>query len=368
MDAQEENRDLAGERVINRDLGYPVVVDDDVRPAIAEWLTTRSGPWVILCDAQPDVVRLARSIARQNPGALGVVPIALGERRKRLATVERVLEELLAVGADRQTLVLGVGGGVASDLFGCAAALYMRGVEYAHVATTLVAMADAAIGGKTGVDLPSGKNLAGLFRDPVAVFGHVDALQTLPYRQLREGLAEIVKAAIIEGDDLFEAIETLSPHPFWRWPWLDLIGESIKVKTMIVADDKHESGMRELLNLGHTFAHGFERASGYRMGHGVGVALGLRAAGLLALRTGRFSEEEHLRVLATIALLGMPLRTDQSPAAVLDAMQSDKKKRNGKLRFVLPRAIGDVEWGVGVPERAVRDVLALMNDTPEALG
>ena len=367
MDAQEENRDLAGERVVNRDLGYPIVVDQDVRPAIADWLSERATPWVIVCDAHPEVVRLARSIARRVPGSLGVWPFVLGEQHKRLATLERVLDALVAAGADRQTLVLGVGGGVASDLFGCAAALYMRGVEYAHVATTLVAMADASIGGKTGVDLPSGKNLAGVFRDPVAVFGHVDALQTLPYRQLREGLAEIVKAAIIEGSDLFEALETLSPHPFWRWPWLDLIGESIKVKTMIVADDQHEAGMRELLNLGHTFAHGLERASDYRVAHGAGVALGLRAAGLLALRTGRFSEEEHLRVLATLTLLGMPLTTNLSPSGVFAAMQSDKKKRGGKLRFVLPRAIGDVEYGVEAPDRVVREVLVRLTKPPGGL-
>ncbi len=368
MDAQEEDRNVAGERVVNRDLGYPIVVDDDVRPAIADWLRARSTPWVVLCDAHPEVLRLARSIARSVPGSLGVLSFALGEQRKRLSTLEGVLDALVSIGADRQTLVLGVGGGVASDLFGCAAALYMRGVEYAHVATTLVAMADASIGGKTGVDLPSGKNLAGVFRDPSAVFAHVDALQTLPYRHLREGLAEVLKAAIIEGNDLFEAIETLSPHPFWRWPWLDLIGEAIKVKTMIVADDKHEAGMRELLNLGHTFAHGLEKASEYRIAHGAGVALGLRAAGLLALRTGRFSEEEHLRVLATLALLGMPLQTSVPPARVFEAMQSDKKKRGGKLRFVVPRAIGDVEWGVEAPDRTVRDVLALMTTAPEALG
>ncbi|MHB8147017.1 MAG: 3-dehydroquinate synthase [Vulcanimicrobiaceae bacterium] len=368
MDAQEEHRDVAGERVINRDLGYPIVLDDDVRPAIADWLRARSAPWIVVCDAHPEVIRLARSITHLVPGSLGVLPFALGERHKRLATVECVLEALVAARADRHTLVLGVGGGVASDLFGCAAALYMRGVEYAHVATTLVAMADASIGGKTGVDLPSGKNLAGVFRDPVAVFGHVAALQTLPYRQLREGLAEIVKAAIIEGHDLFEALETLSPHPFSRWPWLDLIGESVKVKTMIVADDKHEVGMRELLNLGHTFAHGLERASGYRIAHGAGVALGLRAAGLMALRTGRFSQEEHLRVLATLALLGMPLRTDVSPPSIYAAMQSDKKKRGGRLRFVVPRAIGDVEWGVEAPDRIVREVLVLLTKPPEALG
>ncbi len=298
----------------------------------------------------------------------GIRAFTLGESRKRFSTVETVHESLVKAGADRETLVVGVGGGVASDLFGFAAATYMRGVPYAHVATTLVAMVDASIGGKTGVDIASGKNLAGLFVDPVAVFAHIEALQTLPYRSLREGLAEIVKAAIIEGDAFFESIETLSPHPFWRWPWLEIVGEAIKVKTMIVLDDRQERGMRALLNLGHTFAHGLEHASGYRVSHGTAVALGLRAAGLLALRSGRFSEEEHLRVLATMALLRMPLRTSMAVEEVYRAMQRDKKRRAGKLRFVLPRAIGDVEFGVTVSEKLVKATLADLRRTPDGVG
>jgi 3-dehydroquinate synthetase len=272
---------------------------------------------------------------------------------------------MLAAGADRSTLVLGVGGGVASDLFGFAAATYMRGVPYAHVATSLVAMVDAAIGGKTGVDLDSGKNLAGLFRDPAAVFCDIDALETLPFRSLREGLAEIIKAGVIEGDALFDSLETLAPHPFWQWPWVEVVSAAVKVKTAIVHDDKYESGMRELLNLGHTFAHGFEQASGYRITHGAAVSLGLRAAGLLALRTKRFSGSDHLRVLALLALLRLPMRTTLKPAAVFAAMQSDKKKRDGKLRFVLPREIGDVEYGVDCTEQKVLGVLESMQHPPK---
>lgn len=370
MAAQEEDRTLNDddeEAVRNDDLGYPIVIADDVRPHVTDILGD-AGPIVVLADASPAVLAIARSVASRLRNVSGICSFVLGEKRKRLATVERVHEALLAVGADRQTTILGVGGGVANDLFGFAAATYMRGVPYAHVATTLVAMADASIGGKTGVDVPAGKNIAGLFRDPIAVFAHVDALQTLPYRLLREGLAEIVKASVIEGDELFSAIETLSPHPFWRWPWVAVVASAVKVKTMIVADDRHESGMRELLNLGHTFGHGIESASGYRVSHGVGVALGLRAAGMLALRIGMFSEAEHLRVLATMALLGMPLQTSLDAGDVFAAMQSDKKKRNGRLRFVLPRSIGDVEFGVEASDRDVKIVLSQLQQTPGAIG
>lgn len=345
----------------NRDLGYPIVVAGSVRTVLREFLQ-RQGRFAVLSDAR--TLRYANDLTGKVRERLAVIPIRLGERRKRLATVEEVQRALLRAGADRQTLVLGVGGGVASDLFGFAAATYMRGVPYAHIATSLVAMVDAAVGGKTGVDLPEGKNLAGTFSDPVAVFAHVAALRTLPFRHLREGLAEMVKHAIIEGGELFESLETLAPHPFGRWPWESIVADSLQVKTMIVADDRLERGARELLNLGHTFGHAIERASKYRVSHGAGVSIGLRAAGLLALRMGRFSRDEHLRVLTLLTLLKLPVMTHPSAPAIFSAMQADKKKRAGRLRFVLPRAIGDVEYGVEASDAAVKSVLKRIAQLP----
>jgi 3-dehydroquinate synthetase len=177
-------------------------------------------------------------------------------------------------------------------------------------------------------------------------------------------LAEIVKAAIIEGGDFFEQLEELAAHPLRWWPWSDVICNAIKVKTMTVADDRLESGARATLNLGHTFAHAFERASDFKLAHGAAVSLGLRAAGLLALRTGRFSSAEHLRVLTLLTLLGLPLQTALPVEKVLEAMQTDKKKRSGRLRFVLPRAIGDVEYGVVCSERMVKAVLGELREAP----
>lgn len=363
MDSQEKDFVVS----VNDDLTYPIVVAPDIRVFAHSLVKDRQfRRFVVLCDANPTVVALARRVIRGVPGLLAFVPVPLGERRKRLSTVEAVLERLLLASTDRETLVLGVGGGVASDLFGFAAATYMRGVPYAHVATSLVAMVDAAVGGKTGVDLAGGKNLAGVFSDPIAVFAPTEAIDTLPFRHVREGLAETVKHGIIEGGDLFDALEELAAHPFSQWPWPAVIAASIKVKTMIVADDRTERGARETLNLGHTFAHGIERASDYRISHGAAVSLGLRAAGLLALALHRFDRSDHLRIVTLLALLRLPMIMPLAPKAVLAAMQADKKKRDGRLRFVLPNAIGDVEYGIHASERTVLDVLAHLARSPQA--
>jgi 3-dehydroquinate synthase len=348
---------------VNDDLGYPIVVAGDAKPAIRTLLIRQGVPAVILCDANASVQKIASNLFGKKSR---IVPFPLGESRKRLTTVERVLDAMLDAGVQRDDFVIGVGGGVAADLFGFAAATYMRGVRYAHVATTLLAMVDAAFGGKTGVDLRGGKNLVGSFRDPVGVVSPLHALETLPPAGYREGLAEIVKAGIIEGGDFFEQLEELAAHPLRWWPWSDVISSAVKVKTMAVADDRLESGTRATLNLGHTFAHAIERASEYKVTHGAAVSLGLRGAALLALRTGRFSEAEHLRVLTLLTLLGLPLQTALPVEKMLGAMQADKKKRAGRLRFVLPRAIGDVEYGVVCNERAVKAVLTQLREPPEA--
>jgi len=346
------------------DLEYPITIGGDAAREVARFLRERGRPRaVVLCDRT--VAERAAKVARALGRATPVLAFALGERRKTLRTVERVLEALAAARVDRATVLVGVGGGVAGDLFGFVAATYLRGVQFVNVATSLVAMADASIGGKTGVDLRAGKNLVGAFRDPIAVFCDVDALATLPERHLREGLAELVKHGIIEGDEVFESLETLAPHPFHKWPWASVVADSLRVKAMVVRDDRLEAGAREVLNLGHTFGHALERVTNYRISHGSAVSVGLRAAGLLALRTGRFSAEEHLRVLSLLTLLRLPMVAPTDDAdALLRVMQNDKKTRAGTLRFVLPRTIGDVEYGVAAPPRSVRAVLGRLSAPP----
>jgi 3-dehydroquinate synthase len=344
-------------------LPYPVTIDSNVAASLGAFVKTGGRRAIVVADRNVEerALALARAIGRKTP----VLSFALGERRKTLRTVEHVQGALAQAGADRETLVVGVGGGVAGDLFGFAAATYMRGVPFANVATSLVAMVDASIGGKTGVDLRAGKNLAGAFRDPAAVFCDIGSLSTLPERYLREGLAELVKHGIIEGEEVFDALETLAPHPLRKWPWESVVADSLRIKAMFVAEDRLEAGSRETLNLGHTFGHAIERVTNFRTSHGAAVSIGLRAAGLLALRTDRFSPEEHLRVLSLLTLLRLPLIVPTDDVdALLEAMAHDKKTRAGTLRFVLPRTIGDVEYGVSVPARAVRAVLGRVRHAP----
>ena len=349
--------------IVDRRLGYPIVIAADVRSQLAARVNGLKSRCIILCDANHRVAGLARDLALRLRRAPTVIGVRLGEQRKNAATLEWIWEEVARSGAGRDAIAVGVGGGVASDIFGLAAATYVRGIPYLHVATSLVAMADAAIGGKTGIDLRAGKNLAGVFADPIGVYVHVTALRTLPFRHLREGLAEIVKASIIDGGTLFRTLERFAPRHFADWPWEDVVARAIRVKTSIVAKDRTESGPRELLNLGHTFGHAFERASEYRITHGAAVALGLRAAGLLALRLGMFSAREQQRLEALLGKLQMPLGTSVQPKAAWEAMQYDKKRRNERLRFVLPRAIGRVEYGI---EASERDVLSVLKEVGES--
>jgi 3-dehydroquinate synthase len=351
-------------------LPYPIVVSDDIAPRLVELVRARGYRRVVVLVDRNVTQRanaLARTLRRISKARVHVCDFPLGERRKTLRTVGVVLDALSAAGVDRSTLVIGVGGGVAGDLFGFAAGVHMRGVPFINVATSLVAMVDACVGGKTGVDTAAGKNMVGVFRDPIAVLCEVSSLRTLPEKQLREGLAEVLKHAVIEGGDAFEALEALAPHPLREWPWENVIADSIRVKAMIVHDDRLEAGLRETLNLGHTFGHAVERVTGYRVSHGHAVAIGLRGAGLLALRTGRFSPAEHLRVLSLLALLRLPIVAPYSDVEpVIVAMGADKKTRDGAVRFVLPRAIGDVEYGVTVSARTLRAVLRRLQELPDA--
>ena len=287
-----------------------------------------------------------------------VCQVPEGEAAKTLDTVRDLYGAFLEAGLDRQGAVLAFGGGVVGDLAGLAAATYLRGVPFVQLPTTLLAMVDSSVGGKVGVDLPQGKNLVGAFKQPALVVADVDVLATLPPAELANGLAETVKAGIIGDPPLFEQIEEHGPAPL-QW----IVYRSVWVKVAVVQVDPYERGMRALLNLGHTFGHALERLSRYTLPHGAAVAIGLVASARLAARLGAGDPELAPRVAAVLARLGLPTAyRGHRPEEVWEAMGTDKKRRDGRLRFVLPQALGDVVVSDAVPREEVLAVLEMMRE------
>jgi 3-dehydroquinate synthase len=267
-----------------------------------------------------------------------------GERWKRMAQVERLATEMAEAGADRSSLLIAFGGGIIGDVGGFLAAIYMRGIDYIQVPTTLLAQVDSSVGGKTGVNLTAGKNLVGSFCHPRVVIADIDVLQTLPERELRAGLFESVKAGIIRDASLFRFMEQNAEAILRRDPAAleRVIRASIRMKAGVVAIDERESGLRMILNFGHTLGHAIEAATGYRrLLHGEAIAWGMLAALRIALARGTVRPDQAERMERTIRAYG-PLPAFRTTAArLLDAAGRDKKNRAGKRRFVLPKGIGD---------------------------
>lgn len=284
-----------------------------------------------------------------------VIEVPEGERYKTLETVGTLYDRLIAAHLDRGSPVLALGGGVVSDMAGFAAATFLRGVPFVVLPTTLLAMVDASIGGKVAVDHPAGKNLIGAFKQPFAVVADTETLKTLPDAEWRSGMAEAVKHAIIGAPELFEQLGSASKSNVREW-----IGRAVQVKTDMVTRDPYEQGERAKLNLGHTFGHALEKLSDYQMRHGDAVAIGLVCAARLAEQLGMASPDLELQITELLCAIGLPVRIpgEISTDAMLDAMLTDKKRINGRLRFILPRELGDV---VIVDEIAREEVASVMD-------
>lgn len=307
--------------------------------------------------------RVWRFWGREIRRALGGLPpkrlILFDDREvaKRLRTAEGICRRLARARADRQALLVAVGGGVVGDVAGFAAASYLRGVRIVHVPTTLVAQVDSAIGGKTGVDLPEGKNLVGAFWQPEMVVADPLVLQTLAARQFRSGFYEVLKYGVIGDAELFAFLErrlaTLLEMDMGPLEWV--IERCAHQKALIVGKDERESGRRQMLNFGHTIGHALETLTGYkRFLHGEAVGWGMLAATRMAVVTGRLGEEPAQRIFSLIARLGsLPPLPQVSSGALLKAISGDKKSRAGRVGWVLPQRIGRAELGVNVPDGVV---------------
>ena len=290
--------------------------------------------------------------AGASSAAIHTIPA--GEEEKTFATVEGICRKAAQLGLDRHSVILSLGGGVTSDLAGCAASVYMRGIDFISIPTSLLAMIDAGIGGKTGADLPEGKNLIGTFWQPKTVLMDVAFLKSLPMSEIRCGCAELVKHAILFDSELFQLLEeTIADLMVLKDPAqaARIIARSCHLKAVVVSGDERESGRRALLNFGHSFGHAIEKLLHFRMSHGDAVSIGMAMATSLAVDLRLMKENDAVRIRKLLTDCGLPLTCQGlQPADILEAMRGDKKNRNGKLRLVIPRGIGKAEVQEGLPE------------------
>jgi 3-dehydroquinate synthase len=294
-----------------------------------------------------------------------------GEQRKNIATVQSLYAACAKEKLRRSSVIVALGGGVAGDVAGFVAATYLRGIRFVNVPTTLLAMVDSAIGGKTGVDLPQGKNLVGAFHQPTLVWCDLSTLKTLPSREWKTGMAEIVKYGVIRDRKLFGFLEKLfkngPPCPLLAKDLLQMVERSATIKADVVSKDEFETrGLRQILNFGHTTAHALEASTSYKsLTHGEAVSIGMRAAGRIAVRLGLLNVNELVRLENLLTNIGLPTGASRSAfgASFWQAMAQDKKIERDELRFVLPTRIGHVIVR-DVPKETVARALSPNPGTP----
>jgi len=361
---------------------YPIVIQAGGLKRLGQWVTThavRPGSRVLLV-SNPVVHEHYGEGAEYSLREAGLEVSSLvleaGEEQKNLATVATIYDAAHQNRLERNSLMVALGGGVVGDMVGFAAATWLRGVAVVQVPTTLLAMVDAAIGGKTGVNHPGGKNLIGAFHQPKAVLIDPDVLGTLPEREFRAGMAEVIKYGVIGDRALFEALETQAQQdPTSGLASLTAVGSpllqeilerSAAAKAQVVAADEREGGLRAVLNYGHTLGHVVETLTGYTTFlHGEAVGLGMVMAGTIARRMNLWDADAERRQRALLTAAGLPLFVPPlDPEAVLHTLQSDKKVRQGLVRFVLPTAIGQVVIRDDVDEGTILETMRIHQSVP----
>ena len=275
--------------------------------------------------------------------------IKAGEAHKNLKTLSDIYDAAFEFGLDRNSLIIALGGGIVGDITGLAAATWLRGVDYIQIPTTLLSMVDSSVGGKTAVNHPKGKNLIGTFNQPKAVFIDPETLKTLPPREFNAGMAEVIKYGVIKDRGLFEFLEDeknkVDLINLENQSLIKIINSSIKTKSQIVSQDEQEHGVRAILNYGHSFGHVIENLCGYgKYLHGEAISIGMRIAGEIAIEKGLWSKEQSSRQNNLIKKYGLPTQIPKiRKKEVLNILMGDKKVRDGKMRFVLPKQIGEVD-------------------------
>lgn len=325
---------------------YPITIGGGQLEALGRYLAPLRPTCIVVVSneivAPLYAGRVEAACAEVAPTSLVTLPD--GEQHKRWEGIARILDGLVAARADRKSVVLALGGGVVGDMAGFAASIYMRGIRFVQVPTTLLAQVDSSVGGKTGINLDAGKNLVGAFHQPVAVVADTDTLKTLPARELSAGLAEVLKHGLLADADYFAEVErdlpvlrACDPSALAR-----AIARSCEIKAGVVSRDEHETGERALLNLGHTFGHAIESLTGYGTWlHGEAVGCGLCLAADLSWRLGYLDEAAVERVRRAVSAAGLPTRIPGlSLDAAIESMRGDKKSEAGEIRFILLESLG----------------------------
>jgi len=350
------------------DRSYNILIEKDSLANLGGEMSQLNLGKKVLLVSNPEIFDYYGQIAVNSLEKAGFVVfthlIPAGENYKTLDAIAQVYDSALAHRLERSSTMVALGGGVIGDMTGFAAATWLRGVNFVQVPTTLLAMVDASIGGKTGVNHPQGKNLIGAFYQPKLVLIDPSVLKSLPVREFRAGMAEVIKYGVIWDAELFKQLE--DSDNLASFSQIDgqllqtIITKSCQAKADVVSKDEKEAGLRAILNYGHTIAHGIESLTGYtRINHGEAVAMGMVAAGAIAVKLGMWTEAENQRQTALIAKAGLetqipPLNPDQ----MIETLTADKKVKDGKVRFILPTAIGQVTISDRVTPTLVREVLS----------
>ena len=350
-------------RVETPQRAYDAIVERGSLARIAEFLPARAGKLFVVTTA--DVwdfhgARVEQALAGR-PHQMLFFPG--GEPRKKMAEVEALAEQMIAGGGDRSSVVVAFGGGIVTDVAGFLAAVFMRGIPVIQIPTTLLAQVDAAVGGKTGVNLVSGKNLVGSFHQPLVVLIDPDVLKTLPEREYRAGLYEIIKCGVIRDAELFRVLAEGADRVFAQEPTTvdRIIADAVRIKAEVVTADEREGDLRRILNFGHTVGHALEADTQYqRFLHGEAVAFGMHAATALAERVVDLAPPDAASIHAVIRKYGpIPALTGITASSLFARLAADKKTVQGKVHFVLPVKIGDVKIVTGVDDRAVIEAIAV---------
>ncbi|MEQ8200778.1 MAG: 3-dehydroquinate synthase [Syntrophomonadaceae bacterium] len=344
---------------------YDIHIGSDWLPELLSMLDfiPRNSGVMIITDA--NVAKIAGDrlleIMRSSGFKVELASFPGGEEHKNLTTVRSLTEQMVECGLDRQSTVIALGGGIPGDVAGFAASVYMRGIRYIQVPTTLLAQVDSSVGGKTGVNLPQGKNLVGTFYQPALVFIDVAFIETLPEREYLTGLAEVIKYGIIWDPGFFGFLEQNLTSIKAREPGClqHIVQRCCAIKADIVAQDETEGGIRALLNLGHTFGHALEALTGYRRyNHGEAVAIGIVLASRLAVDAGILSPHDDDRIKSLIFDLGLPTTYERLDSSdIISQMRKDKKSTEGRLHLVLPIGIGTCQIFTDINESRIAQAL-----------